>query len=581
MTVRAKPVVKRSSRTNRDADSRRTLLINLGFAAVVLAAVAILLAAAGASYYGDHLTSVATVDGTSISRDQYRVRYAIEDWRINEAESRLRDEAQAGRITSDQASQAISSLDQQKQQLSTAVLQRLEDATLQSQLAVKDGVSVSPADVDTQLALEATRPEERHLFVIEEAPTTSGSAAPSALETATAQRKAEQALQDIQSGKKLEDVAKAVSTGSTSAQGGDLGWYSANSTLDKPFLDAMFAAKQNVPSGVIQGADGTFRIGKVVDISPKSVDQSYQSKIKSAGISIGDYRAVVSSDLLDKRLNDKITSSLTGQASVQRRVGEIYVPQPSGAGDEVQARHILLAPNHITDATQLQALPQTDPAWAKAKADAQAAYDKLKALTGTQLETEFATLASSESDDSGSKVSGGQLPWLTQDQLDPAFGAAIFKTGLVKDQLIGPVQSSFGWHVILFEARRPGPEQRIANAGLAATAKGADFAAVAKQYSEGPDASTGGDMGWIAKYQLSAAKEKAIFATPVGGTSSVINVASDGLYLFHVYEEATRTPVGRQLDSLKASALTNWYAAQKAAASISEDQANLPSVTTG
>ena len=580
MTVRAKPVVKRSSRTNRDADSRRTLLINIGFAVVVLAAVAILIAAAGASYYGDHLTSVATVNGVSITRDDYRVRYAIENWRINEAESRLRDEAQAGRITSDQSSQAISSLDQQKQQLSTTVLQKLQDGALQAQLAKQQGVSVAPSDVDQRLSLEATRPEERHIFVIEAAPAVYGSAAPSALELTTAKRKAEQALQEIQSGKKFEDVAKAMSSGSTAAQGGDLGWYSATSSLDKPFIDAMFAAKQNAVSGVIEGADGTFRIGKVVDISPKSVDGGYQQKLTDAGISITDYRAVIASDLLDQRLNDKITATLTDQASVQRRVGEIYVPQPSGKGDEVQVRHILFAPNHITDSTQLQALPSNDPAWAKARSDAQAAYDKLKTSTGAALETQFATLASSESDDSGSKADGGQLPWLTQDQLDPGFGDAIFKSGLTKDELIGPVQSSFGWHVILYQGRRPGPEQRIANAGLAATAKGADFAAVAKQYSEGSDASTGGDVGWVAKYQLSTDKEKAIFATPVGGTSSVINVASDGLYLFHVYEEATRKPDGSQLESLKSSAFTNWYAAQKASASISEDKANLPSVTT-
>lgn len=580
MTVRAKPVVKRSSRNHRGTDSRRTLLINVGFAVVVFAAVAILLAAAGASYYGDHLTSVATVDGVSITRDDYRVRYAIEDWRINEAESRLRDEAQAGRITSDQASQATSALEQQKQQLSTTVLQKLEDATLQAQLARQQGITVSPADVDKQLTLEATRPEERHIYVIEVAPQAYGSAAPNALEITTAERKAQQALQEIQSGKKFEDVAKAMSTGSTADKGGDLGWYSASSSLDKDFLDAMFAAKPNVVSGVIRGADGTFRIGKVVDISPQVVDSTYQDKIKSNGISITDYRAVIASHLTAQRLNDKITASLVDQASVQRRVGEIYVPQPSGVGDEVQVSHILFAPNHITDSTQLQALPKTDPAWAKAKTDAQAAYDKLRAYSGSKLESEFATTASSLSDDSGSKSSGGQLPWLTEDQLDPQFGAAIFKTGLTKDQLIGPVESSFGWHVILFEGRRPGAEQRINNAGLAATAKGVDFAAVAKQYSEGPDASTGGDMGWIAKYQLSADKEKAIFATPVGGTSGVTNVANDGLYIFHVYEQATRKPAGSQIDTLKAAAFTNWYAAQKAAASITEDQANLPSVTT-
>jgi parvulin-like peptidyl-prolyl isomerase len=581
MTVRAKPVVKRSSRRDRGGEGRRTLLINIGFAVVVVVAIGILLAAAAASYYGDHLTSVATVNGTGISRDAYRVRYTIENWRIDESESRLRDEAQAGRITTTQRDQATSALEQQRSSLSTLVLQRLEDSTLQAQLAKQEGVTVTSADVDQRLVDEATRPEERHIYAVEVAPKTSGSTTPTAAEDAAAQSAAEQALKDIQAGQKFEDVSKAVSTTGVALQNGDLGWYSATSTLDKTFLDAMFAAQKGVVSGVIKGADGTYRIGKVVDISPKSVDQSYQQKIKDAGINIDDYKAVVRSDLIDQRLSDKITASVTDTATVQRRVGEIYVPQPTGAGDEVHVSHILFSPNGITDTTQLQNLPSSDPAWAKAKADAQAEYDKLKSLTGTALETQFATDASAMSDDTGTKSDGGQLPWITRDQLDPGFGDAVFASGLKKDDLLGPVASSFGYHVILFEARRPDPESRINDAGLAASAKGADFATVAKQYSEGPDASTGGDLGWVAKYQLSSDKEKAIFATPIGGNSSVVNVPNDGLYIFHVYEEQTRKPEGTQLDTLKSSVFTNWYAEKKAAATITEDQANIPAPPTG
>ncbi|HYM84748.1 MAG TPA: peptidylprolyl isomerase [Candidatus Dormibacteraeota bacterium] len=581
MTVRAKPVVKRSSRHSRVGDGRRMLLINIAFALVIVAAVAILVAAAGASWYGDHLTSVASVNGVSITRDAYRTRYAIEDWRITESESRLRDEAQAGRITSDQRDQATSSLEQQRQQLSTTVLSRLVDTELQRQLAAQQGISVSDADVSSRLTEEATRPEERHIYAVEVAPQTSSGAKPTDYQVLAARVQADQALKDLKSGKKFEDVAKQYSTTGAATSGGDIGWYSASSTLDKPFIDAMFAAQKDQVSGVIEGADGTFRIGKVVDVSPKSVDQAYQQKIQDAHIAISDYRAVIASDLIDQRLTDKITASVTDQPVVMRRVGEIYVPQPSGKGDEVHVRHILFSPNHITDQTQLQALPQTDPAWAKAKSDAQAAYDKLKAFVGkAQLDSEFQKAAAASSDDSGTKVDGGQLPWITRDQLDPGFGDAVFKTGLKAGDLIGPVQSSFGWHIILFEERRPDPTSRINTAGIAASANGADFAAVAKQYSEGPDASKGGDMGWIARYQLSADKEKAIFATPIGGTSGVINIASDGEYIFHVYEEQTRKPEGDQLATLKSSAFTNWYTQQKAAAKITQDDANVPTPAT-
>ena len=42
---------------------------------------------------------VASVDGVSISRTDYRARYKIEAWRYDQAEARLRDEFNAGRLT--------------------------------------------------------------------------------------------------------------------------------------------------------------------------------------------------------------------------------------------------------------------------------------------------------------------------------------------------------------------------------------------------------------------------------------------------------------------------------------------------
>jgi parvulin-like peptidyl-prolyl isomerase len=580
MTSRAKPPARRSSRSRED-QGRRTLLINIGFALVVVAALGILIAAGGASWYGDHLTAVASVNGTSISRDGYRARYSVEDWRFAEAENRLRDEAQAGRITTDQRDQATQQLESQRQQLSSLVLERLIDVELQGQLARQQGVTVTDADVDKQLVDEATHPEQRRLSAIEIQPATSNGAPPSDFQLLAAKVKADKAATDLAAGKKWADVVKAYSTGGSASPDGDLGWYTVDGNLDPTFLAAMFKAKQNAVSGIIVGTDKAYWIGKVTESTPRTVDQNYQQKIKDAGISITDYRAAIASDIVRQRLTAKITASVVDAATVQRRVGEIYVPQPSGTGDEVQVSHILFSPNHLTDQTQIQALPQTDPGWAKAKSDAQAAYERLAALVGKpELETEFATLAQTSSDDTGSKSSGGQLSWITRDQLDPSFGDAVFKTGLKKGDLIGPVQSSFGWHVILFGSRRPDPTSRINNAGLAATGKNVDFAAVAKQYSEGPDASSGGDMGWIAKYQLSADKEKAIFALPVGGTSGVVDIASDGLYIFHVYEEATRKPAGDQLTTLQSSAFQNWYTAQKAAAKIERDSTNVPSPTT-
>ena len=66
----------------------------------------------------------------------------------------------------------------------------------------------------------------------------------------------------------------------------------------------------------------------------------------------------------------------------------------------------------------------------------------------------FAELATSSSDDKGSGANGGDLPWFAEADVDPAFGAAIFADGLAEGQILAPVRSSFGWHVIRLDDTR-------------------------------------------------------------------------------------------------------------------------------
>ena len=92
---------------------------------------------------------------------------------------------------------------------------------------------------------------------------------PTEAEKASAKAKAEAALKDIQGGKSWEDVAKTVSTdASTAPQSGDLGWVQANDTrFDEAFIKAAFAAAVNTPTAVVEGTDGTYRIGRVTEIA--------------------------------------------------------------------------------------------------------------------------------------------------------------------------------------------------------------------------------------------------------------------------------------------------------------------------
>ena len=574
MTFRAKPVVKREHRPGWEAQDRRNFYLNLGFGLIVALALVILGIYVGLSWYNTHLAAVGSVDGQSITKDQFRDRYAIDTWRLDEAEARIRTEVLAGHMTGAQGTAQESAIATERTSLAKATLERLVDTTLQAKLAGQEGITVTPADIDARLVVEATTPEVRHGWVIAVAPATDpGAIGPTDTQKADAKAKAEAALKDIQGGKAWEDVAKTLSTdAATAAQGGDLGWIGAtDSRADEAFLKAVFAAPANTPTAVVEGSDGVFRIGRATEIAASSVDSAYQSKFQNKGISLDHYRAVISGDVIHEKLQAKIVADVSGPG-VQRRVSEIYIKEPATppAADAVKVRHILYSPNG--DPSTASTVTPTNPAWARAQSLATATYARLK--TNPSL---FDSIARKESDESsalGPSGSGGKLPYFdSTSSVDLAFKAAILAANLKPGDILPPVKSAFGWHVIQVMYRPTDVDHLKAVKDQAD--KGADFAVLARDNSESTTASIGGDIGWIVKGQLSDALSSAIFAAPVGKTTEVTTIAGDGSYLLKVVAETTRTPEGRQLTELTSTAFAKWYDAKKSAAVISRD----PSIT--
>ncbi|MEP6639498.1 MAG: peptidylprolyl isomerase, partial [Chloroflexota bacterium] len=275
MTFRAKPVAKRDHRPAWEATDRRNFYLNLGFGLIVVLAVMILAIAGGLSWYNAHLASVGSVDGQSITKDDFADRLKTETWRLDEAEARIRTAVLAGHLTDAQGKSAQSTITQEKSRLPATTLERLIDSKLQAKLAAGEGVTVSPQDVDARLMVEATTPETRHAWVIEVKPVTDlGAIGPTAAQKDAAKAKADTALKDIQSGKTWEDVARTVSTDASSGpQAGDLGWLQANdSRPDEAWLKAVFAAPVSTPTAVIEGTDRVYRIGRATEIAPSAVD---------------------------------------------------------------------------------------------------------------------------------------------------------------------------------------------------------------------------------------------------------------------------------------------------------------------
>jgi parvulin-like peptidyl-prolyl isomerase len=544
---------------------RRNLYLNIGFGVVILVAVLILGAAAFATWYGQHLSPVAQVNGQAITRDDLTQRARVEAVRLDIASNRIQTEHSAGRISDAVFQQQEQRLSQAQQQLASTALENLIDARIQAQLASQQGIALTAEQIDAQLTKEATLPEQRHIWVIEVKPAVDqGTTEPTAAQKAAAKKTADDALADLNANKDWVEVSKARSTATGKDTGGDLSWLTKEtSQIEAPLRDAAFGLQANGHTNVIEGEDGTFRIARVTEIVGGTVDETYQQQITDKGLSIDEYKVVVKSDLVREALSDKIKQQAL-QAGPQRHVQAIYIKQsvdqqtgepvvPSATA--VKVRHILYSPND--DAQAAASLKPDDAAWKKAEADARAAYDKLKADPSL-----FPQLARDESDDTGSGADGGNLGYVEKDSpFVKEFLDAIFKEGVQPGQVLEPVKSQFGWHVIQVVSR--GSDDSEAADIRLKIEDGVDFAKLAREYSDGTEAKDGGDLGWIARFQKGTDLENAIFNTAVGKVSDPITVEGDGLYIVKVLAEETRTPEGDQKQGLEDNAFNNWYAAQK------------------
>jgi peptidyl-prolyl cis-trans isomerase D len=110
-------------------------------------------------------------------------------------------------------------------------------------------------------------------------------------------------------------------------------------------------------------------------------------------------------------------------------------------GEQASARHILfrLAP----DATEM----------ARGEAELRANGVANIARSGA----DFAALASQHSEDPGSKDLGGDLGWFGRGQMVPEFENVVFSAK--PGDIVGPVKSQFGYHVIKVEGFRPAHQQ--------------------------------------------------------------------------------------------------------------------------
>jgi peptidyl-prolyl cis-trans isomerase SurA len=218
-------------------------------------------------------------------------------------------------------------------------------------------------------------------------------------------------------------------------------------------------------------------------------------------------------------------------------------PKAVPDGTQLAGAHILIAYAGASRAKQ---------SVTRTKAQARKLARKLAALA-VKRPASFGALARKHSD-GPSASRGGDLGTWRKGQMVPSFDAAVVQ--LRVGQVSGPVETPFGFHVIL----RKAPAPLLAGAHILIAYKGAkrakrsvsrtkaqalrlarrvaalaakdpkQFAALAKKHSDGPSASVGGELGSWTKGRMVPAFDTAVLKLKVGQVSGPVETP----FGFHV-----------------------------------------------
>jgi parvulin-like peptidyl-prolyl isomerase len=591
MTFRP-PATTQQRRRSRQGSARRSLYLNIAFGAVTVASVAVLAGVLLGYYYTDHWAPVSSVNGVAISKDDVRNRASVNSARYQRQIDDFVVMRNQGSITADEYSSLSASLTAQLDTTSLydEALSQLQGDLVIQQYADKNGIHISDPDVDAQIEKDATLDEMRHVMVIGvDARPTPPASTPTQQEIDKAKAQAEAYLAELKQGKDWQEVYNEStadsSIGSEGYNTGDLGMVTRDTlNLDPGLVDIVFAMAEGEYSAVYDSEDGIFRIVTVTKIMAPYTDTGWVDAVgqKASGDA---YRSAARAEALRAAVRDSIEARYISGPTTARHVKEIAVsPGFGGAGTEYKLKIMVFAPNH--DTTTAATLASDDPAWDDAKKRADEAYAELQGDPD-----KFATLArdTTKNDEPWFAESGGDVPWISGDTiydfgaggttLDmPALRSAVSNEDLQPELLEPFLEPSMGYVVAYFQGARPSPATRVATIQLLISLGSLSFESAVSKYSEAADAPKGGDMGWVTRYQLPAEMEQAVFNTPVGDVSPTVQT-SQGLWIFKIVAEETRTPDSEEQAKLKLSVWPAWVTELTDAANIWTDQSALTAIT--
>ena len=229
-------------------------------------------------------------------------------------------------------------------------------------------------------------------------------------------------------------------------------------------------------------------------------------RLTADGLTLPQFREELRNQLVLTRLRERELESRVKitDLDVDQFLREQQQASTDPASQEINLAHILVAVPENANEAQIASL----------RAKAQRVQERARAGE------DFANLAREASDSPGAATSGGQVGLRTADRYPPLFVQAI--QNLAEGGVSEIVRSGAGFHVIkVIEKRkggipgtvaqnharhillRPGPQlsetaavQRLAEFKKRVQANQADFAQLAREFSQDASARSGGDLGW-------------------------------------------------------------------------------------
>ena len=553
MTIRSRPVLDRKHRPRWQDELRTQQLTVIAIASAIAIALGIFGAAAWNGWWEAHLRPVAAVAGSTFDRSDLDVRERIITAetvaQINELN------AQLGGPRDQLIQQQIDTLSQTLSSIPTEAAESLVDGAVLAARAREYGVSVGDAEVDAEIAQRLNLPERIHarLILIEALPEDAEpDAEPTDEQLEAALAEAQSAVDRVEGGEEFATVAQEVSDDFTAQSGGDLGWFQDGDTAYDEYFDALADAGDGDVVGPIE-TDRGYAVLQLVERREATSEGGLAGLLSAQGVAHDAYRSYVREELLVAAYRDHFEQEVVTAPAPQRRVAEIRITPVTGAVvPQERARHVLVQPDPDAE-NQAEA---TDEQWDAALEEAREVRELV-----TADDPDWFAIAEEHSDDTGSASRGGDLGWF-----DPQNSPFVTEfTATVANLEVGevsePIRTEFGYHVIQKTGERESPDAQAAELVEQLRADPDSFAEVAEQVSESYEtAREGGELGWVAPYQLEPVLEDAVFAmTEVGEISEPIDAGETGIVIYKLLEVSDEREIEEErLETIRQEGFDRW-----------------------